>query len=416
MENETQQLALKRSSAFDAMNALTDKQRNVALDAARKRIVGPEPVSDDEPALANYAGKTFTKYPPELMQRMRQLGYLILAAAFFASAIRIFIAAFETSASSIPSFPIALMIGLASVLLAESGQVAFTLWAATTDNRWLHAALLVGATGCTAFALIANAQVVLPWKQGILLAWVETFLPPVLVLIASHVMKSQTLHAIEERYAAQQAYEADHEEWADRKAEAVRAWRDAYDNAHLNPRWTHVSANALRDALVEVNARKTAVMRELSDSDWRALVLREMASENWYERAESLAAEMRLEAERQHAADALRVDEERAARNEDRKRKSTVRLVRAPTGITSGVRTGETKDAVRENDDGTFTATCPYCAEAFVRSTQKGATNALPGHFRKCVVRKAQIALQNASLDGVPVAIEMSSNGHSEEV
>src|SRR5262249_32859476 len=119
-------------NAFEMVNALTDKQRNIALDAARKRIVGPEPTTDGEPMLNDYQRRTFTKYPPELIQRMRQLGYVILAAAFFASAIRIFIAAFEMSALSINAFNLAVAIGLMSVLLAESGQVAFTVWVATT--------------------------------------------------------------------------------------------------------------------------------------------------------------------------------------------------------------------------------------------------------------------------------------------
>lgn len=395
-------------NAFEMVNALTDKQRNDALDAARKRIVGAEPSTDGEPMLDNYQHQTFTKYPPELIQRMRQFGYVILGAAFFASALRIFMATFEMT-TYVPAL-LAVAIAAMSVLLAESGQVAFTLWAATTEGRVLRGALWLGALGCTAFALVANAAVIEPWNERDVLAWIETFLPPVLVLIASHVLKSQSLHEIEERHQAKLRFEADHREWSERIKEERKTWTDAYDNAHLNPRWMHYAAHALRDALIAANGRKTAILRELMDGDWRALVLRELDAENWYERSEQRAAEALVQAEQRRIEEEMRLQAERTAQEAERERKKASRIVRSTAG-SGGVRTGETDGAVRDNGDGTFTATCPYCAEAFVRDTQKGATNALPGHFRKCAVRKTQLALQSATPDGIADALQDAVNG-----
>jgi len=42
-------------------------------------------------------------------------------------------------------------------------------------------------------------------------------------------------------------------------------------------------ANALRDALRKVNSRRRDALEGLNAADWRALIYRELQSDNWYE-------------------------------------------------------------------------------------------------------------------------------------
>lgn len=337
--------------SMEKVNALTEDQRAAALDTARRRIAGKEPLP------ADYERSTFSKYPPELARLFRRIGYVVLIAAFIPSAVRMFIATHETTHYTVEA--LALLIAAAGVLLAESGQVAFTLWSSATEERSLRAALWLGALGCTAFALVGNAHVVNPFTQAYVIPYMEAFLPPVLVLIASHVLKTQALHAVEARYAAHEQY-----------VQAQRAWAQAFEDAPAHPRWMHAAANALRDALRAANKRSPAVMRALTDEDWRALILRELAADAWYERTEAAHA---VRAEESHPPPAAQ------------------RITHSGAG--GGVRTGETDGAVRDNGHDAYTGTCPHCGKTFVRDTEKGARNALAAHIgRFCDARQPRRA------------------------
>jgi hypothetical protein len=375
------------------INMLTQAEREKALDAARRKVAGKtwDEMRVAEPQLDHFIHNTVSRYPPEHMKRMRALGIIVLGAAFFGSAIRIFLAAFATNSATLLTsstqtgyglaFNLAFLIGAASVLLAESGQVAFTLWASSVDDEdadtrtawyhvnWMQVSLRVGALGCTLFAYMGNAYVMQPpfaISLDALIAWTETLLPPTLVLIASNVLKDQELVKIRTRHAAQISYAQQHAAWDARKQAATAAWNDAFANAHLSERWLPHAANALRDALRAANRRSYAVLRELTDADWRVLVLREMANEQWY-----------ANAERQVAAEPERVEPMPVP-------------VRAPrtqthTGKASGKHTGEFDNAVTANADGTHTGTCPHCGTQYVKASAKGAKAALIAHKRNCV-------------------------------
>lgn len=339
------------SSPIEKVNALSQEQRENALDRARQRLAGKEPQVSD------YEQQTFTRYPHELARLFRRIGYMVLVAAFIPSAVRIFIATFETTHYAVHT--LALVIAATSVLLAESGQVAFTLWSSATEERRLRLALWLGALGCTVFALVGNAHVVNPFQQPFVIPYLEAFLPPVLVLIAAHVLKTQALHTIESRHAAHTQYTA-----------AYAKWTDDCVNAHLSPRWMHYAANALRDALRAANKRSPAVLRELTDDDWRTLILRELAADEWYARAESNAAQTRTAPDAPHR----------------------MRAEVTHSGTGGGVRTGETQGAVRDNHDGTYTGVCPHCGKTFMRDSAKGARNALAAHVgRFCDARHASV-------------------------
>lgn len=365
-------------SAIEGINQLSQAGRERALEAARIRIVGSEPTPSD------FTRKVYSKYPPEHTQRMKRLGYGLLVPAFFGSAIRIFLAAFETNAIYLTgtqhptlsvSMIVAVLVGLTSVLLAETGQVAFTLWASSVPDeaRGMRAALQIGAWSCMAFALAANIYIVKPGAQwqdagACALAWIETVLPPVVVLIAASVLKSLTLNDIEDRHAAHVDYDTQHNEWLARKAEA-----------HQHERWMYAAANELRDAIRNENRRSYAKLRELTNDDWRVLVLRELSADNWY--AQSVPTETA----------ALPAQTEAAVITQDVEVPKPVR-VRAKaiqsvgTSNSTGRHTGEFANAVMAMADGTHVGTCPHCGWVTgSKANARSATAALIAHKRSCV-------------------------------
>lgn len=402
---------LQPSSAFYRINALSQEQRESALDGARKRIAGAEPQTYVEPALDDYERTTAGRFPRSVVRIITGLSVLMLIAAFLPSAMRLHEIGRETFAHSI-NHPFSIYVAaLCIVLMAEVGQVIFSLAAATTaETRAQRWGLAIGAGICTAIALVGNAEIVRPWTQAsasvALLAsaaqthgagafvWLETFAPPVLVLITAQILKAQMLHSIERRHEAQSAFADAHRQWEAQSAEAVRSWHETYEHAHEHLSWPRVQANALRDALRRANARSSAVMRELTDDDWRALILREVSADAWYERAEQRAQ-----------AHQARIDEEqRSAQTEERTSART-------SGAPGGQRTGVTDGAVRENPDGTYTGVCPDCGKEFNSPTHNGATNALSAHMgRWCEVARSARAAQVV----VESAVTAHSNGTGE--
>jgi hypothetical protein len=378
------------SNAIEGINALGERERARAYQIARARIAG------DEPQLEDFARKTYSKYPPEHTQRMKRLGYGLLVPAFFGSAIRIFLAAFETNAIyltgtqhptlefSVPLF-VAILVGLTSVLLAETGQVAFTLWASSVPEEAtaMRVSLTLGAWACMAFALAANFYIVNPlhaWPDigACVLALIETVLPPFVVLIAANVLKSLSLHDIENRHAAKTDYETQH-----------AAWLARIGNAQQDASWMQIVANELRDAIRNANRRSFAKLRALNNEDWRVLVMRELNADNWY--AQSVPAESsRIETP---APEDTQPPVEKP---------KPVPRVRAATAVgtsnSNGKHTDEFANAVHANADGTFVGICPHCGKSTnVKDNARSAMAALIAHKRGCV------ALRDPSSVSVPV-------------
>lgn len=334
---------------IEKVNMLTQEQRENALHNARLRIAGAEP------QLVNFMQNTQSHLPPRVAATINILSAGMLGASFVPSAIRLHQVGVQSYSASMQHVDSVYVAALCTVLMAETGQVIFSLAVANTRVRWQRIMLLVGALICTCIALSGNAVAVGIHATENAFTLLETYAPPLLVLITAQVLKTQILHGIEARYQAQRGY-----------ADAQGRWMDAIQNAHESPRWMHYCANALRDGLRRANARSTAVIRALTDEEWRSLILRELDAENWYARAES------------HAVQVAHVEH----------------LVAARAHAGGGQRTYETDGQVEQMDD-KHVATCPYCSRAFENADANGAKKALAAHMRFCVVRKEQREVQS---------------------
>jgi hypothetical protein len=99
----------------------------------------------------------------------------------------------------------------------------------------------------------------------------EAITPPLLVLSTAYVLKEQLLGLIEQRHAAERAFQT-----------ALTAWQAAAAAPEQHPQWSQRYANALRDALRKVNYRRQEALAALTTADWRMPIYRELQAEQWY--------------------------------------------------------------------------------------------------------------------------------------
>lgn len=367
----------KQSEALGKVNALLQEQRNAAYDAARLRIAGHEPTLEYATAQGRFS-QSF------MVGVQVMVGFMMLV-AFLPSAMRIhqvaLIAAGELLGAGNASQYLS---ALCVVFLAEVCQIAFSIAFATASNRYERIGYGIGAFFGTAIALAGNGTAsklvidinAIAFKD--IFNLLDTFAPPIITLIAAWVLKSQALHAAELRTQAQLEY-----------ANAKQDWNTAYTNASQHSEWNSTIANALRDAIRNANRRSYAMIRALTDSDWRALILRERSAEEWWNATE--------------AHEQLRLEQERIATEQTQQK--------AHSGDRSTGATGEVVNAISKRDGDAFVRVCPHCAREFSADTERSATNKLVAHMK---AHKNE-ALRHAS-DALPAQVVMDANGRKIQV
>lgn len=255
---------------IDKLRPLTQEQRQdarvAAMDAV-KRAAGRKPARPDYDHIAA------SKYPPSVTRLITSLCIVLLVAAFTPSAIRLYQIGSTTFGAAINNTVAMRLVGLATVLSAETGQIVFSLALATlgttrSARNLLYTSMLIA----TLIALVGNIQVALPGHTNSPFAWLEAIAPPLLVLSTAYVLKAQILMSIEARHADEQAYQ-----------DALAEWAAETSDPERNPRWSQFYANAIRDALRKSNRRRKEVLQDMTTADWRAAVWREIQAEQWYE-------------------------------------------------------------------------------------------------------------------------------------
>jgi hypothetical protein len=189
-------------------------------------------------------------------------------AAFTPSAIRLYVIGSQTFGQAVPNQTAQQLVGLATVLSAEVGQVVFslalaTLGASRSSRRLLYSSMAI----TTCLALTDNVQVGLVGHTGSPFAW----LAPIVVLSTAYVLKEQILEAIEHRHTTERTYQS-----------ALNEWHKATAHPEAHAQWSQLYANALRDALSRANNRRQETLTALTIADWRALVYRELQTEHWF--------------------------------------------------------------------------------------------------------------------------------------
>lgn len=353
------------------MLQLSEEQRNAALDAARMKIAGALDLPA-RPQREDFNAETHQRFSPRVSQSINILSVFMLVVAFLPSAMRLHEIGLTTFALTISHEASKRIAAICVVFMAEIGQVIFTLGATNAKgfNKFL---MWLGAAICTLIALSGNAIAVgnHAWKD--LFTALETFAPPVLVLLTSTVLKSQMLDGLEARKRANDDFTAALDAW-ERTTKALKAEHaEAIANASKHPLYSRIRANALREALRRANARTTTVLRELDDAAWRWLIEREVNADAWFERTQSPVIVAPPMPEEAQPARSLRSAAHTAP---------TLTPRTQTAGRATGTHTGELDGTVTENADGTHTAKCPSCNWTTTKPEARAAMNALVAHTR----------------------------------
>lgn len=254
---------------IEHLRPLTQEQRQGAHQSAREavlRVSGPKPVRE------HFAGETISRYPTFVTRLITFLCLILLLAAFTPSAIRLYVIGSQTFGQAVPNEMAKNVVGLATVLSAEVGQVVFslalaTLGASVVSRRLLYASMLLS----TGIALTEYVQLNLVGHTQSVFAWLEAVAPPLVVLSTAYVLKEQMLETIEHRHTTERTYQA-----------ALNEWHRATAHPEAHSQWSQLYANALRDALSRANNRRQETLASLTTADWRALVYRELQTEHWF--------------------------------------------------------------------------------------------------------------------------------------
>ena len=230
------------------------------------RSIGPRPTREQ------FAHHTISKYPPSVTRLISILCIILLLAAFTPSVIRLYVIGSQTFGQAIDNTAAMTLVGIATVLSAEVGQVVFslalaTLGASKSSRRLLYFSMFT----TTVLALTGNIQIALPGHEKSPFAWLEAVAPPMLVLATAYVLKEQMLETIEQRHMTERAYQ-----------HALSEWQTATAIPEDHAQWPQFYANALRDALRKANNRRQETLASMTQDDWRAAVTREMQAELWY--------------------------------------------------------------------------------------------------------------------------------------
>jgi hypothetical protein len=254
---------------IDSLRPLTQEQRQEARQAAQNAVFRAMGARPSREQFTHHATST---YPPSVTRLISGLCIVLLLAAFTPSAIRLYVIGSHTFGQAVSNSAAKTAVGLATVLSAEVGQVVFSLALATLGTSGSARRLLYGSMGiATIIALTGNVQLALPGHEKSPFAWLEAVAPPLLVLSTAYVIKEQLLDAIQQRHANERAFQ-----------EALHDWQQATSNPESHSHWSQFYANALRDALRKMNARRQDALQDMTIADWRAAIYRELQAEEWY--------------------------------------------------------------------------------------------------------------------------------------
>lgn len=255
---------------FTQFRPLYESERDAAYEVARLKIAGKKP-EDLVPH-----NELTSKYPVGVTRFIRVVVTLVLIAAFFPSAFRVFRAGFEAFNQSIPGEVfMAGIVGLASVMLAELGQIICTMALAVFDtSRFARGILWASVFTFTLFALVGNYEIAKPWDGKGLFPYLEAVVPTLLVVSMAYILKQQWLDTIADRHALKQKYD-----------NAMAAYKLKYDTAEDQDGWKRTYANTLRDTLrrVYVKIGQKEEIASLTTAQWTMLVNREMRAGEWYD-------------------------------------------------------------------------------------------------------------------------------------
>ena len=295
-------------AALQTIRPLDDMERIAAAEAAKEVV---KVKLGDAPDRAAYADTAVSRYPAWVTRGVGVLMVVVFIAAALPSLFRLYTAGrdyFTTgniaqttltgstpTDSTLTGAPVVsaaeadtvkrgindgvqgAIVGVSTFLLAEFLIVLSTIAARVYFTGRARAAFVIPIMLGLAVAFVGNYVVARPHD---VFSWLETIVPPIAVLFMALVGERLILDAVESMHAGEVAYQT----------------ASAAHRAHLLDLTTHAAyrnayATALRKALIEANVKgvgataRRDLMATFTPPVWRALVIRELAADNWFEAA-----------------------------------------------------------------------------------------------------------------------------------
>lgn len=260
---------------------LRDDQRIEARQAARDNLMAR---LGGEPQFSDFERRQSSRFGPTADRIGTLFILVVLASAFFISALHIFNAGRRASLSANPDATIATLIGGAWVLLAESGVLAMMTLPTLYGFSRRAAGVLYAVAGMCAFvAWSGNIDAVLlydttpfDWFKVWLAAfsqrpavWLLSVLPPALTLAIGWSIKQRLMNTAETRHKAEIEYR-----------EALVTWRRTVARLEEHTDWPATLAAALWDAWKR--GKRRDMLAEITDDTRREILRRELAADQFF--------------------------------------------------------------------------------------------------------------------------------------
>ena len=290
-------------AALQTIRPLDDMERLAAAEAAKDVV---KVKLGDAPNRAAYADTAVSRYPVWVTRGVGVLMVIVFIAAALPSLFRLYtagrdyfmtgdIAQTTLTGSTLTGAPVVsaaeadtvkrgindglqgAIVGVSTFLLAEFLIVLSTIAARVYFTGRARAAFVIPIMLGLAVAFVGNYVVARPHD---VFSWLETIVPPIAVLFMALVGERLILDAIESMHAGEVAYQT-----------ASSAHRAQLLDLTTHAGYRNAYATALRKALIEANVRgigataRRDLMATFTPPVWRALVIRELAADNWFEAA-----------------------------------------------------------------------------------------------------------------------------------
>ncbi len=267
-------------NTFEQLYGLTEAQRIDARNVARQNIVARQGA---EPQRHEFEHHAANEWPTWVSRLVIGFAGVLLVAAALVSYFRITAAGRQHYLETLGGSTRADVVGLAAFIMAEAMVIVSASMRAHVPEGKKWVTTITTLLGL-AMAFVGNAVITRPelaWSWAAAWGILETFTPPIAVLVVALLLEGTLASAVQRRHANEVAYQ-----------QARAAWLDATRAPEDDLAWRGVYASALRTALLNANtaqgtgrglSARRDIVRGMTDDDWRRLVWREMNANQWFE-------------------------------------------------------------------------------------------------------------------------------------
>jgi hypothetical protein len=308
-----------------SINALTDEQRLLAKEQARRVVVqgyGAEPTLEQFqrplpllPSREDYENRSISEYPAWVTKIIASFMGIVFVAAALPSLFRLYVVGYSYFLEGINNEAMAHIVGFSTFLLAEFLIVLSTVaMRVLFKSAFARAAFIIPIVLGMAMAFVGNWTITQPHDA---MSWLETVAPPIAVLFTAFIGEQLILHNLKTRHANERAYQTDYraidserrqQTEAEKLAyrESLHKWHEAINKPEGSDAWLSAYANAIWQQLLIANdsgrgrSERMEYLGTLDRETKIALVRQQIEGEKWFTEKHLSQATQRLQSQEHH--------------------------------------------------------------------------------------------------------------------